>query len=58
MSIGQHQWMHQLLKSTVHDSILAQLMQADPLTDTSFVEMDITTNCDQATELMLSKVTD
>ena len=52
--------MHQLplLKSTVHDSILAQLMQADPLTDTSFVEMDITTNCDQATELMLSKVTD
>ena len=57
MSIGQHQWMHQLLKSTVHDSILVQLIGADPLTDTSFVEMDITTNCDQATEL-LSKVTD
>ena len=49
--------MHQLLKSTVHDSILVQLIGADPLTDTSFVEMDITTNCDQATEL-LSKVTD
>ena len=57
MSIGQHQWMHQLLKSTVHDSILVQLIGADPLTDTSLVELKtMVTNWDQCTEPMTLEV--
>ena len=58
MSIGQQQWMHQLLKSTVHDSILVQLIGADPLTDTSFVELEtMVTNWHQGTEQLALKVT-
>ena len=49
--------MHQLLKSTVHDSILVQLIGADPLTDTSFVELDtMVTNWDPCTDQMALKV--
>ena len=50
--------MHQLLKSTVHDSILVQLIGADPLTDTSFVELEtMVTNWHQGTEQLALKVT-
>ena len=50
--------MHQLLKSIFHDSIRAQLIRADPLTDTSFVELDtMVTNWHQGTEQMALKVT-